>query len=81
MRQLVRKWRRSAGIKIVLSLDDGICTNGDYNKILSQAAIIREDLNKAGFITNAEKSIWVPTKTITWLGFLIDLRQCVMKLP
>ena len=44
-----QKWR-SAGIKIVLYLDDGICTNANYEQLLGQAAIIKDDLNKAGFI-------------------------------
>ena len=49
------------------------------NQVLSQAAIIRLDLNKAGLTTNEDKSLWVPTKTITWVGFLINLRKYVIK--
>ena len=35
--------------------------------------LIQKDLQNTGFITNLEKSNWVPRKHATWLGF--DIRK------
>jgi len=34
------------------------------------ASRVCSDLHQAGFITNCDKSIWEPTKVITWLGLV-----------
>ena len=39
------------------------------------------DLVRSGFVPNSEKSIWVPTLVIDWLGFTIDLLQGLLFIP
>ena len=40
---------------------------------LNASTQVKTDLENAGFIINAEKSIWAPSQAIEWLGFHIDL--------
>ena len=35
----------------------------------------------SGFVPNFEKSIWVPTQVLDWLGFTIDLFQGLLFVP
>ena len=39
------------------------------------------DLENAGFVINIEKSSWVPSQTIEWLGFHIDLAEGRFSVP
>jgi hypothetical protein len=51
LHELVRKWR-SAGIAIVLYIDDGILIAESVHKLDQAVALVRNDLLKAGFIFN-----------------------------
>ena len=42
---------------------------------------VKSDLENAGFIINAEKSIWAPSQAIEWLGFHIDLNRGIFAVP
>jgi len=63
-------WWRANGIYIVPFLDDGWSISYDYNSAKNIASRVRSELHQAGFITNSDKSIWEPTKIITWLGLI-----------
>ena len=39
------------------------------------AQIVRADVSRSGLIANDEKSVWVPTQNITWLGLTWDGRD------
>ena len=36
------------------------------------ANAVRADLSKAGFVTNEDKSVWIPCQTLDWLGITWD---------
>ncbi|XP_063416029.1 uncharacterized protein LOC134697676 [Mytilus trossulus] len=35
----------------------------------------------SGFVPNREESIWSPSYSLKWLGFIWDLRKCVLQIP
>jgi hypothetical protein len=80
MRELVKRWR-SQSIPIVTYLDDGILIAPSLQDAERWAPIIKRDLEQAGFIVNPEKSQWVPTQTITWLGFKLDSQANIFEIP
>ena len=46
------------------------------------SCLVKDTLDKAGFVTHIEKSHWEPSSTAKWLGLLLDLgKGCVMVLP
>ena len=73
-RPLVAYWRKQ-GIYIVVYLDDGLGEAPSYQVAADHSAQVKTDLVHSGFVPNSEKSIWVPTLVIDWLGFTIDLFQ------
>ena len=42
---------------------------------------IRLDLKAAGFMVNEQKSIWLPTQRLKWLGFLLNAKDNVFEVP
>ena len=73
-RPLVAYWRQQ-GIHIVVYLDGGLGEAPSYQVALDHSTKVKSDLVHSGFVPNSEKSIWVPTLVIDWLGFTIDLFQ------
>ena len=46
------------------------------------SGVLRDTLDKAGFVSHVEKSHWEPSSTARWLGFVLDLEKgCVIVLP
>ena len=43
--------------------------------------MIRQDLTRAGFVINEEKSDFEPRQRVTWLGFSLDLNQGNISVP
>ena len=80
LRPIVKKWR-AEGMKIVMYLDDGICTNESCASLKGQVKVMREDLHNSGFIVNEGKSCWEPVNKIVWLGFYLDLENFEIRLP
>ena len=68
-RPLVKHWR-SRGIPLVLYLDDGAGCLHDFSVAQNTASAVRSDLANAGVVANEEKSIWVPTQVLEWLGIV-----------
>lgn len=80
MRPLVKHWR-SLGFPLLLYLDDALCI-APTKELANQASIrVQKDLERAGISQNREKSIWVPTQKITWLGLIIDLTNYKIEIP
>ena len=80
MRPLVRYWR-GRGLRTVVYLDDGIAAVKGKDKAIHESKVVQSDLARAGLIVNIEKSQWVPTKTVVWLGFQIDLQEGHLMVP
>ncbi len=80
MRSLVKYWR-GLGYPLVLYLDDALCITPTKEIAEEVSGRIRKDLEKAGILENKEKSVWVPTQQITWLGFQIDMIEFKVEIP
>ncbi|XP_072025653.1 uncharacterized protein [Amphiura filiformis] len=74
LRPLVRHWR-ALGFFLVLYLDDGWCRapNRESASLISKR--VKSDLISAGLVPNCEKSIWIPTQSLVWLGFVWDAAE------
>ena len=68
MRPSVCLWR-SKGIKAIVYLDDGIVSSQNESSAKASTAWVRDTLDKAGWVCNETKSVWVPTQELCWLGF------------
>ena len=79
-RPLVRHWR-SLGIHLVLYLDDGAGCEKDFASTQSCSDTVRSDLVKAGLVANCDKSIWIPTQCLDWLGISWDLLNATLTIP
>ena len=80
MQPLIRYWR-GRGLKAIIYLDDGIVAVRGRQKALVESTRVKEDIEKAGFIINVEKSVWNPSQTMEWLGFQIDLSVGEFSVP
>ena len=77
---MVKRWRNK-GLKVVLYIDDGICVGATKQATSHAAKMIRQDLTRAGFVINEEKSDFEPRQRVTWLGFSLDLNQGNISVP
>ena len=67
------KLLRSQGLKIIVYLDDGICASEGESKALEASVLVHSTLIQAGFVVNAEKSIWKPTQCLQLLGCYLSM--------
>ena len=67
-------------MKVVVYLDDGI---GMAHKDKARAAsgVVRETLQRAGFVAHLQKSQWKPTDCLQWLGFTLDTAAGQIRVP
>ena len=79
MRPLVALWRAQA-IRICCYLDDGLGASQPYSQSVYHSEMVRNTLLAAGFVINEEKSIWQPTKSISWLGIDYNSEKNVLKI-
>ena len=80
LRPLVSYWHAN-GIKICLYLDDGAGIEKTYETAKRNSAFVKETLVRAGMTCNDEKSVWKPTKVLSWVGIKIDLTQNMLFIP
>ena len=73
--------QRIKSCKVVLQIDDGICVGATKQATSHAAKMIRENLTRAGFVINEEKSDFEPRQRVTWLGFSLDLNQGNISVP
>ena len=66
------KFWRGQGIKIAVYLDDGADMEDRREKAVKHAKIVQNTLVDAGFVVNDEKTHWVPSQKLTWLGLTVD---------
>lgn len=50
-------------------------------KTLLDASFVLDTLQKAGFIVNIDKSIFIPVQCLEWLGYIWDLMKGCLKIP
>ena len=70
-RPLVKLWR-SMGIRSFVYIDDGIGVFKSTTDANLFAPIMRSHLEQSGFLINEEKSNWIPSKSLSWLGFTLN---------
>ena len=80
LRPLVKRWR-SHGLRAIVYIDDGICAASTEAESKAACDFIVEDLRRAGFILNLEKSALEPTQIGRWLGFTIYLDSGAFLVP
>ena len=79
LRPLVAYWRRQS-IKVVLYLDDGFRFAENNELCYEHAQVVKNDIVRSGLVPNKD-SIWKSSQTIEWLGFLWDLKLCILHVP
>ena len=67
LKPLQKRWRLQ-GICIFTFLHDGRGIVQDRQGCHATAQALRNDLGRAGFIANDEKSVWEPMHVLDWLG-------------
>ena len=66
---------------IVSYLDDGFGISNKYLSCTEQATQVKPDIISSGLLPNKDNSIWIPTQSVEWLGFLWNLRECTLHIP
>ena len=79
-RPLIKKWRRE-GKQIIMYLDDGLGVHDDKELCTQMSIQVKKDIISSGFVPKAEKSMWTPTKKLTFLGTNIDTDKGVFTIP
>lgn len=79
--QPVASWLRSQGYLSVRYLDDILCIGKSYNECLENVNKTVECLSKLGFIINYKKSNLTPSKSCTFLGFVLNSDSMCLQLP
>ena len=62
-------------------LDDCLLCYNNLDLALDSIIQIRSDLKEAGLIVNEEKSNWLPTHQVTWLGFILNAQNNFIQVP
>lgn len=77
---LVKHWREQ-GIRIFTYLDDGAGADGTLEAARAASSRVKADVAASGFIAHPEKSCWEPTQEGELLGFILNLRTGVIRVP
>ena len=56
-------------------LDDGCGTAQTFEEALFNSNTVKTLLKECGFVINEEKSVWLPSKVLTWLGVVLDMNK------
>ena len=78
LRVLIRHWKGQC-IKVVAFFDDGLGAAQSVQETLLHSNIVHTDLIRAGYVPNKAKSIWNSSSVLTWLDFLYNLIQKIVK--
>ncbi|XP_063416792.1 uncharacterized protein LOC134699035 [Mytilus trossulus] len=62
-------------------LDDGLGVHDDKELCIEMSIQVKKDIISSGFVPKAEKSMWTPTKNLTFLGTNIDTDKSVFTIP
>ena len=69
------------GLRVIVSIDDGICASVSESEAEGTQDIVVSDLDRAGFVLNVIKTHLEPVQIIDWLGFIMDLREGSFSVP
>eukprot|EP00731_Ephydatia_muelleri_P008282 Em0004g620a len=75
------KQKFNKGLKAIVYLVDGIVASQNERSANAASALVRDTLSRAGWVCNEEKSVWVPTHRLCWLGFTLDLEKGSISVP
>ncbi|VDI48143.1 Hypothetical predicted protein [Mytilus galloprovincialis] len=62
-------------------LDDGLGVHDDKELCTQMSIQVKKDIISSGFVPKAEKSMWTPTKNLTFLGTHIDTDKGIFTIP
>ncbi|XP_014680270.1 PREDICTED: uncharacterized protein LOC106820250, partial [Priapulus caudatus] len=80
VRPLVAKWR-GEGKRMLMFLDDGFGCDRDFRSTQLMSNEIKQDLLKSGFVPNVQKSLWIPTQVLEFLGSILDSERGLICIP
>ena len=80
IRVLIKHWR-SLAIRIFAFIDDILGGGRSFNDAVAISNFVKSQLEESGFVINTEKSHWVPTQQGEHLGYLVDLKRGLFKVP
>ncbi|KAM4795568.1 uncharacterized protein WCC33_000623 [Rhinophrynus dorsalis] len=72
---------RSRGVRMIIYLDDMLIMSQDKERLLSHTELTLRLLTSLGFLINWDKSVLVPSRSMEFLGFLIDSVHTSLSLP
>ena len=81
LRPLVAYVRVKYGMRIIVYLDDFLILHQDPVTLVSHMEIFMNLLVSAGFLINVDKSELTPTRSLVWLGWMVDSRDLRLLLP
>lgn len=77
----IAAYLRKRGIRIIVYLDDFLILGSSIEESKANTQLTLDLLQWLGFTINWEKSILVPTQTLTFLGLSIDSQTMSLSLP
>lgn len=77
----VYAWLRFRGIRVVFYIDDTLVIGETREQCSPHAREVCELLSRLGFTVNFEKSHLMPSRVISFLGFLINSESMTISLP
>ena len=77
---LTKHWRRQS-IRIFTYLDDDAGADSDFCEDKKVSDVVRQDLQRSGFVANDEKSQWVPFQSGELLGYVLNLHAGTFQVP
>ena len=80
MRVLENIWRKQ-GIQVYVYLDDILIVGASVEEVNSHLEVVVKTLIQGGFKINVKKSTLEPTQEIQHLGFLLDFKEGLVKVP
>lgn len=80
LRPLV-KFLRKSGIMIVLYLDDGLAFASTESQCILDSNFIQKTLSETGLVVNIDKSKFIPTQIIEWLGLTWNSNSFSISVP
>ena len=72
---------RKLGIRVILYLDDMLIMAESQEEAKRHLATALELLVCLGFVVNTRKSVFSPSQSLEFLGFLLDTQRMVISLP
>ena len=62
-------------------MDDGAGADSDFHEAQKVSDLVRQDVQRSGFVANDEKSQWVPVQSGELLGYVLNLHAGTFQVP